>query len=201
MLDSTTLMPLAEASSAIEARLPSICSSVIGPVLPAMSLVPARITTTFGRERDDVRPHPDQHLRRGLRADAAADIVLAGEERAEARLRPVIGDRVAHEDHIGARHRPIGVPIATDLRPVAQARIVVGDGAQRGRQIRTLEERRRQRCLRRRGRRLSGGRGEAEVRDERDQGERTRKHAPLRHKSPIRQLTNSPQFLAGSAQA
>ena len=41
-------MPLARASSAIEARLPSICSGVSGPVLPAMSLVPARITTTFG---------------------------------------------------------------------------------------------------------------------------------------------------------
>jgi hypothetical protein len=48
MLDRTTLMPLAAASSAIDARLPSICSSVIGPVLPAMSLVPPRITTALG---------------------------------------------------------------------------------------------------------------------------------------------------------
>ena len=29
-------------------ELSSICSSVSGPVLPAMSLVPARITTTLG---------------------------------------------------------------------------------------------------------------------------------------------------------
>jgi len=48
MLDRTTLMPCARANSAIDARLPSISSSVIGPVLPAMSLVPARITTTRG---------------------------------------------------------------------------------------------------------------------------------------------------------
>jgi len=30
------------------AKLPSISSIVIGPVLPAMSLVPARMTTAFG---------------------------------------------------------------------------------------------------------------------------------------------------------
>ena len=41
-------MPCARASSTIDAKFPSMSSSEIGPVLPAMSLVPARITTTFG---------------------------------------------------------------------------------------------------------------------------------------------------------
>ena len=46
--ESTTRMPFVCASSVIEARLSSIISSVDGPVLPAMSLMPARITTTLG---------------------------------------------------------------------------------------------------------------------------------------------------------
>src|SRR3982751_6555020 len=41
-------MPLARAMSAMDAILSSIISSVDGPVLPAMSLVPASITTTLG---------------------------------------------------------------------------------------------------------------------------------------------------------
>ena len=45
---STTRMPCAVASSAIDFRLSWIASGVVGPVLPAMSFVPASITTTFG---------------------------------------------------------------------------------------------------------------------------------------------------------
>ena len=48
MLESTTLILLALASSAIEIMLFWISSLVIGPVLPAMSLVPARMTTALG---------------------------------------------------------------------------------------------------------------------------------------------------------
>ena len=48
MLASTTLMLLACASSLIDARFAWMSSSLIGPVLPAMSFVPARITTAFG---------------------------------------------------------------------------------------------------------------------------------------------------------
>ena len=48
MLESTTLMLFAFASSAIDARLFWISSLVIGPVLPAISFVPARMTTTRG---------------------------------------------------------------------------------------------------------------------------------------------------------
>ena len=48
MLESTTLILLAWASSAIDMMLLWISSLVIGPVLPAMSLVPARMTTALG---------------------------------------------------------------------------------------------------------------------------------------------------------
>ncbi len=41
-------MPFAVASSTMEIRLSSIMAWVDGPVLPAMSFVPARITTTAG---------------------------------------------------------------------------------------------------------------------------------------------------------
>ena len=42
-------MPCAFAISVIALRLSSIIACVDEPVLPAMSLVPARITTTAGR--------------------------------------------------------------------------------------------------------------------------------------------------------
>ena len=48
--DSTMCMRLACASYDLEARLPAISSVVIGPVFPAISLVPARMRTTFGRK-------------------------------------------------------------------------------------------------------------------------------------------------------
>ena len=46
--DSTTRIPFAFASSAIDAMLSSIISTVDGPVFPAMSFVPARMTTAAG---------------------------------------------------------------------------------------------------------------------------------------------------------
>ena len=45
---STTRIPADWASSVMEARLSSIMSRVDGPVLPAMSFVPARIATADG---------------------------------------------------------------------------------------------------------------------------------------------------------
>ena len=42
------VQPFAFASSHIDARLSSIISSVLGPVFPAISFIPARITTTEG---------------------------------------------------------------------------------------------------------------------------------------------------------
>ena len=45
---STTPMPCVRARSTIACRLSSIIACVEGPVLPATSLVPARITTTCG---------------------------------------------------------------------------------------------------------------------------------------------------------
>ncbi len=107
MLESTTLILLALASSAIDIRLFWISSLVIGPVLPAMSLVPARMTTAFGcrsmtsgRNRINIcgvvwplMPRPMYDL-------------LLREEIAEARLRPGVGDRVAHEHHAGLAGAP-----------------------------------------------------------------------------------------------
>ena len=46
-----TLILFACASWLIDARFPWMSSSVIGPVLPAMSLVPARITTPWASAR------------------------------------------------------------------------------------------------------------------------------------------------------
>ena len=48
MLDSTTRMLLAFPISVIDMIFAWISSLVIGPVFSAMSLVPARMTTTFG---------------------------------------------------------------------------------------------------------------------------------------------------------
>ena len=75
--------------------LPSMSSMEIGPVLPAISLVPARMTTTSGLEIDHVLAEAQEHLRGGLSADAAIDVVLAGEILAEG---PLVGDGVAIED-------------------------------------------------------------------------------------------------------
>ena len=72
-------------------------SSVIGPVLPAMSFVPARITTAFGF----------RSMTSGRKRMSICGVVwplmprptygLPGKNGREARLRPRVGDRVAHE--------------------------------------------------------------------------------------------------------
>jgi len=54
----------------------------------------------LGMEVDDISREPHQHLCRGLSADApTAEIVAAEEVRVE--IGPVVGDGVAHKDHLG----------------------------------------------------------------------------------------------------
>ena len=119
-------MPFALASSAIDIMLPWISSlrhraGVAGDVVRA-----GEDDHRLRLQVDHVRPEPNQHLRRRLAADAAADVRLAGEEVAEARLRPGVGDRVAHEDDArlaggGCGERAIRVAIAREVRPVPAA--------------------------------------------------------------------------------
>ncbi len=82
---------------------PPVCSAVIGPVLPAMSLVPARIITTFG-----CRSITSCRKRTSIcgvvwPADAAVDVWLAGEGLVQM---PALGDRVAHENPRDFRREP-----------------------------------------------------------------------------------------------
>ena len=98
---------------------------------------------------------PDGTLRSRNAPYAAADVALARKEGAEPRLRPVVGNRIAHEDHVGAGDRAIRFVITRDLRPVAQPRVVGRDRSQRGSEIGTLEPRRRRSALRGDGRRLT----------------------------------------------
>lgn len=60
---------------------------------------PARITTASG-QFDDVRTKACEHLRRGLAADAPADVAVV-REKTGAHPRPSFGDRIAHEDGFG----------------------------------------------------------------------------------------------------
>ena len=76
---STTLIRFADAISAIAARLFSVSSSVMGPVLPAMSLTPPRITTAARLQVHHVLVKTENHLRRSLPTDATIDVGLAGE--------------------------------------------------------------------------------------------------------------------------
>ena len=55
---------------------------------------------SLGMEVDDVGLKPHQHLRRGLATDASTAIVVAAEE-IGMEISPVVGDGVAHKDHIG----------------------------------------------------------------------------------------------------
>jgi len=79
MEQSTTRIPFAAARSAIEARLSSVCSGVMGPVFPAMSLVPARMTTAFGLRSITSWRKRISICGEVLPADAAVDVRLAGE--------------------------------------------------------------------------------------------------------------------------
>ena len=95
-------------------------SSVIGPVLPAMSFVPARMTTAFG-----FRLRTSGRKRMSICGVVwplmpRLDVALAREELAEALLGPHVGDRVAHEHDVDRSDGAIGVAVAGKLRPVAQ---------------------------------------------------------------------------------
>jgi hypothetical protein len=99
-----------------------------------------------------VLPEPDQHLRGRLSADAAPDVALAREELPEARLRPGVGDRVAHEDDVNGTDGAVCLAIPGEVRPVAKAHVVAGDRADCRRKRGTACERfrKRRRRLRRR---------------------------------------------------
>ena len=87
-------MPWCCASSVIAMMFSSISSAVIGPVLRAISLVPASTIIAAGLQVDDIGIHANQHLRRGLPADAAIHIRLAGKVLVQS---PEVRNRVAHE--------------------------------------------------------------------------------------------------------
>ena len=123
---------LAWASSDMEVRLSSIWANghrtgVAGEIVGA-----GKNHHDFGLQRDHVRAKADQHLRRGLSADAAVDVRLAGEESAELGLHPHVGDGIAHEDDAllvlsGRLHGGVGVVIAGDVGPVLESLLVVGE--------------------------------------------------------------------------
>src|SRR4029079_3182095 len=112
MLEKTTLMLWACARSLMLARFAWISSLVIGPVLPAISLVPARMTTAFGcksmtsrRKRISIcayvccwvqvvggGPEPNRHRGWPRAADPPIDVGLARKDPAISRLLPSIGD-------------------------------------------------------------------------------------------------------------
>ena len=81
---------------------PGNCSrssaAVIGPVLPAMSLVPAMMCTALRPQRDDVAHHPQHHLR--LVWPPMPRSIAAAREEAGTLVVPAFGDRIAHEDDV-----------------------------------------------------------------------------------------------------
>ena len=83
-----------------------------------------------GFEGDDIGEKPDEHLRRGLAADAAIDVRFAGERFGEF---PAVGDGVAVVDdaaRLGQEFGVIGV-VAAELIPVLE---LAGEGLGGGRQ-------------------------------------------------------------------
>ena len=127
-----------------------------------------------GFQVDDVGTETEQHLRRRLAADAPADVALVGREVvAEPRVRPGVGDRVAHEHDARLagrrlRHRPVGVAIAGEQRPVALAGVGAHQSSQRGRHLGTARRRRRLRL------RSGGGGGGRLLSGQRDGQQRDR---------------------------
>ncbi len=77
-------------------------------------------------QSDDVLAEAQQHLRRGLPADAAVEVALAGEERRRIFFTPALGDRIAVEQHawhagLLGRYARVGLAVAGQLGPVGQA--------------------------------------------------------------------------------
>jgi hypothetical protein len=124
-------------------------SFVTGPVLPAMSLVPASRTSTFGVVRQDVGTKADEHLWGRLAADVSIQIPPARKEPAAALVVPGVGNRVAQKDHrdrgAGAFHFFIGHPVTRQVRPVAKSHILCNQIAHCARDFGTVRHGRR-RC-------------------------------------------------------
>jgi hypothetical protein len=79
----------------------------------------------FRLQRDDVGTEADEHLRRGLSADAAVDVGLAGKEAAVFGADPGVGDGVAHEDDAlfvfrGRFNGGVCVVVAGEIGPVLE---------------------------------------------------------------------------------
>ena len=73
-------MWLAVASSAMEARLSSVCSSVMGSGVAGDVVGAGQNHHHLGLQRNHILTEAHQHLRRGLPADAAVNVGLAGKE-------------------------------------------------------------------------------------------------------------------------
>ena len=85
-----------------------------------MSLVPARMTHHLGMQVDYILAKAHQHLRRGLPADAAVEVRLAGKIFFEL---PDVGDGVAEKDDAvlsgrGRLERGVGIAVAGELAVV-----------------------------------------------------------------------------------
>ena len=125
-------MPCACASSVMACRLFSIMVSVDGPVLPAISLVPAKTQESGRFEGNHIREHAHQHLGSGLSADAAVHVGLVREI---LRQFPTVGDGVTEEDDAARIGRQlleflvVGV-VAAELIPVLE---LVGEALGGGR--------------------------------------------------------------------
>jgi hypothetical protein len=80
-------------------------------------------------EIDHVLPETDQHLRRGLAADAAPDPL--GREEAGRHVGPILGDRIAHEDDarmLGIGHElPVSLSVSGEVGPVSRQPLVPVD--------------------------------------------------------------------------
>ena len=76
----------------------------------------------------DVAAESHEHLRRCLSADSAAREVVLREE-IGVHARPVVGDGVAHEHHVGRRGEfGVGLGVTSELGPV----LLLSRNAQRG---------------------------------------------------------------------
>ncbi len=110
MLPSTTRTSFARASSTIDSMLRREIVGCDEAVVARHIVGAGQDVNDLRPQRDHVRAEPHQHLRRGLRTDAAVD-EGAREERGVGQ-RPVLGDRVADEDDLDAAGGDLEIRLA-----------------------------------------------------------------------------------------
>src|ERR1700739_2461228 len=76
-----------------------------------------------------IRPKSNQHLRRGLAADAAIDVWFALKESAELWLYPRVSNRIAYEDDArfvfgGSDNCSVSIAVTSEIGPVLQGLFV-----------------------------------------------------------------------------